>query len=236
MMSYLPVLIILSLMGLACFAKRFKCVSNWIHKNESFLDFLGFIGVIGLVLSLALTIYHFNYNQAAQAQLRAENKLENISDKKAVFISKTEALRTELLFSLDICLLIESWRTKSPDPASGSPNTKFHYSILSEMLIRGELTDSNLRSTLHNAHHHMQIADRIMMNTAQMLYLTLPADPIESDSLNKRITLENEDLMKKAKAVRKELEQGIKALEVFEIKQLAVFNNQIDELKKLAQQ
>ena len=108
MMSYLPVLIILSLMGLACFAKRFKCVSNWIHKNESFLDFLGFIGVIGLVLSLALTIYHFNYNQAAQAQLRAENKLENISDKKAVFISKTEALRTELLFSLDICLLIES--------------------------------------------------------------------------------------------------------------------------------
>lgn len=154
MIAYSPVIIIvilsLVIVVLAVFVKAFR---SWIERHKTVLDCLGIIGIIGLVLSLLVTISQFNLAQQKQKK-----------EQEAAFHSRMKTLRSELDVNTYICNkeFLDPNAEYIKDPTFPILKSQFQLNIIKNSLATGDITDETARQVLWDIYRKMSVVNRLL--------------------------------------------------------------------------
>lgn len=154
MKAYSPVIIIvilsLVIVGLAVFVRGFRL---WIEQHKAMLDCLSIIGVIGLVLSLLVTVSQFSLVQQKQKK-----------EQEAAFHSRMKTLRSELDVNTHICNkeFLDPNAEYIKDPTFPIPKSQFQLNIIKNSLASGDITDETARQVLWDIYRKMSVVNRLL--------------------------------------------------------------------------
>lgn len=160
MEAYLPVIIIVILsvviVGLAIFVRGFRL---WIEQHKAVLDCLSIVGVIGLVLSLLVTVSQFRSVQQEQEKAQA-----------AAVASRMATLQSEFEVNSEICDKdILQIKLNNEQPLySLIPKTRFELNIIRSSLATGDITDESKRQVLWDMYQRMSIVNRLFDQASEM--------------------------------------------------------------------
>jgi len=168
MKSFMPVIIILALIVVGLILNSFTWFQDWLKVNEAFLDFVSIIGVVGLVISLAITV----------SQFRSTQEKEHAQQRQA-FVSRMTVLVTELMVNAHVCSneLLEPYATQQEETALPVPESRFHVAILEHALASGDIQDSETRRLLWNLFRSMSITNSLLSHALAVRHTEHIADP-----------------------------------------------------------
>lgn len=154
MEAYLPVIIIVILsvviVGLAIFVRGARL---WIEQHKAVLDCLSIVGVIGLVVSLSVTVSQFRSVQEEQENEQA-----------AAFASRMATLQSELDVNSHICNreFLGPHAEYKNDYRFPIPKSHFQLSIIKNSLASGDITDEIARQVLWDIYRKMSVVNRLL--------------------------------------------------------------------------
>lgn len=159
MMSYLPVVIVMFTIGAVLFLVRYRYVRTWIEKNKTVLDCLSIVGVIGLVVSLSVTVSQFRSVQEEEKKAQA-----------AAVASRMATLQSEFEVNSEICDKdILQIKLNNEQPLySLIPKTRFELNIIRSSLATGDITDESKRQVLWDMYQRMSIVNRLFDQASEM--------------------------------------------------------------------
>ncbi|MFC1627529.1 hypothetical protein ACFL3H_00275 [Gemmatimonadota bacterium] len=168
MKSFMPVIVILSLIVVGLVLNSFMWFQDWLKVNKAFLDFITIIGVVGLLFSLALTVSQFRSTQVKEHEQRRQ-----------AFISRMTVLVTELMVNDHVCSneLLEPYAIQQEEEALPVPESRFHVAILEHALASGDIQDSETRMLLWNLYRLMSITNSLLSQALTVRHTEHIADP-----------------------------------------------------------
>ena len=169
MKSFFPVTIIVVLFGAAFIARRFPAYSGWLEANKAFLDSLSIIGFVGLIVSLSLTIWHFNSTQEKQRK-----------EQLAAFASRMMILETELEVNAHVLSkeLLEPYTEQQRQNAALSvPESRFQVAILERTLTSGDIIHADTRILLWNLYRSMSATNSLLSHALKIRHTEHMTDP-----------------------------------------------------------
>ena len=168
MKSFFPVVVIIVLFGAVFIAPWFPTYKAWLETNKALLDSISIIGVVGLIVSLSLTIWHFNSTQENNRKERLE-----------AFSSRLTILETELSVNVHVCTkeLLETYMARQGQNALPVPESRFYVSILERTLASGDITDADTRNLLWNLYRSMTVTNSLLSNALKVRNTEHIADP-----------------------------------------------------------
>ena len=208
-MQYAPVIIIVLLIILILILYCIPSVRALIKNNGELLDFLSIVSIVGLVISLSITIGQYN-----KAQDRSDQQ------RKAELHARAEALQSEIDVNLHACDAVDFCLSQENRLTAFE---RFHYPILEHVLGTGDLTEKQMRDTGWDAYQSMNVCNRLLDEASELSDLQY-ATPIQTlvikqESINKRIDKLWNQLQKSNLRTRTALSELNKQLDSMKMKQ-----------------
>ncbi len=204
MKPYVPVLIIVGLIVLCLILYLIPSVRACMTRHKAFLDFLSIVSILGLVVSLSLTVYQYNRSQDIAKQQR-------MSELNA----RLEALQSEIDVNLHVCKAVSFCLSQEKKKTAFE---RFYFPILERMLGAGDLTEKDVRDTAWEAYQSMHICNRLLTEASELsdLQYDTPVQTmvINQTSINKRISKLWDAMVKSEKRAEDALELLHKDLEL----------------------
>ncbi len=177
MKSFMPVIVILSLIVVGLVLNSFTWFQDWLKANNAFLDFISIIGVVGLIVSLALTVSQFRSVQEREHRQRRQ-----------AFVSRMMVLETEFKVNAHVCSeeLLGPYATQQEETALPVPESRFHVAILEHALASGDIQDSETRMLLWNLYRLMSITNSLLSQALTVRHTEHIADPRDLMLINGR--------------------------------------------------
>jgi hypothetical protein len=154
MKAYSPVIIVvIAIIVIVVLVLRVPEVRHWIEQHKAVLDCLSIVGVIGLVLSLLLTVSQFRSVQQQQKR-----------EQEAAFHSRMKTLRSELEVNTQICNkeFLDPNAEYMKDPSLPVPKSQFQLNIIKNTLASGDITDETARQVLWDVYRKMSVVNRLL--------------------------------------------------------------------------
>lgn len=146
MKAYLPVIIVvIAIIVIVVLVLFVRVVREWIEQNKAVLDCLSIVGVIGLVISLLVTVSQFSSVQQEQKK-----------EQEAAFHSRMATLQSELDINSHIC------NKEFLDPNDTIPKSRFQLNIIKNSLASGDITDESARQVLWDIYRKMSVVNKLL--------------------------------------------------------------------------
>lgn len=179
-------------------------------KMKKFIEENGpLFSAIATLVGLTVFIQFYSENE----KTRIENQ-EKRQEEKAKFNARMVALSSEIVNDILLCNLFNADKERH---ISGTevPNVLLEYSVMSSMIINGDITSHRLRAELTSLKGQMESLNRLIELQQQLMIFKNFAPPERQEGLKQRTIASMTLLHKKVPLIRKQLADTQPLLEDF---------------------
>lgn len=149
----------------------------WLDSHKTFLTSLNILSIFGLILTLYLTVHHFNISQAN------EEKQSIAEHNTKIFTLLKEFEINQIICENEILNTYEKYKDKDALPV---PESRFHLEILKSFISSGIIANEESNYVLWNIYRIMSVSNSLLSQAIQIRYYEHIADPRDMMSINGR--------------------------------------------------
>lgn len=150
---------------------------TWLDTHKTFLTSLNILSIFGLILTLYLTVHHFNVSQSnKEKQSIAEHN------------TKISTLLKEFEINKAICEneIIKIFEKNENEDSLPVPESRFHLEILKSFVTSGIIANEESNNILWNIYRFMNVSNSLLTQAITIMHYEHIADPRDIMSMDGR--------------------------------------------------